>query len=140
MRNFLIPSLFNNYERFFGHNGNLLGSTDGETSLCDYRIENEENAYHVELDLPGVSDKDIDVSVENDILTIKAERKKEVKDEEGNVTQKTVVSYKRSFTLGEAVDKEKINAISKDGMLILSLPKKIAEKEIKKIAVNKADF
>lgn len=139
MRNFLIPSLFNNYERFFGHNGNLFESTDGETYLCDYRIENEENAYHVELDLPGVSDKDIDVSIENDILTIKAERKKEMKDEEGNVTQRTVVSYKRSFTLGEAVDKEKINAISKDGMLILSLPKKIAEKEIKKIAVNKAD-
>lgn len=88
----------------------------------------------VVVDMPGVKKEDIDVRVENDILTISGKAKSELP---GNplYSEYRLGNYFRQFQLGEHVDQEKIRAEMKHGVLTLHLPK--AEKaKPKKITVN----
>ena len=77
-------------------------------------------------ELPGVDAKDVDVRVENNVLTLRGERKwsDEVQRESYHRVERAYGSFTRSFTLPNVVDTEKIKADFKDGMLKLVLPKK----------------
>jgi len=96
-----------------------------------------EYAYHIDVDLPGVKKEDISVKVENNVLTLKGERKtkEEVKKEDYYKMESSFGSFMRSFTLPDNVDAENIHAENKDGVLEITLPKKEkkakASKEIK---------
>ncbi|HEX5710001.1 MAG TPA: Hsp20/alpha crystallin family protein [Sulfuricurvum sp.] len=92
---------------------------------------NGEFAYHIDVDLPGVKKEDISVKVENNVLTIKGERKtkKEVKKEDYYKVESNFGSFTRSFTLPQNVDAENIHAESKDGVLEVVLPKKDVKNE-----------
>jgi HSP20 family protein len=98
-----------------------------------------EYAYHVEVDLPGIKKEDIDIDVENNVLTISGERKtkKEVKEEDYYKIESQYGKFSRSFTLPEKVDTENIHAESKNGVLEVIVPKlKKEEKKAKKIKVK----
>ncbi|MGH9332443.1 MAG: Hsp20/alpha crystallin family protein [Vicinamibacteria bacterium] len=79
----------------------------------------------IHADLPGMKKEDIDVRVENNVLTIrgKKEQKEEVKEEGYFRTERTYGSFSRSFSLPNTVEVGKIGAEYKDGVLTLSLPK-----------------
>lgn len=85
-----------------------------------------EYAYHIDVDLPGVKKEDISVKVENNVLTLKGERKskEEVKKENYYKMESSFGSFSRSFALPESVDAENIHAENKDGVLEITLPKK----------------
>jgi HSP20 family protein len=98
-----------------------------------------EYAYHVEVDLPGIKKEDIDIDVQNNVLTISGERKtkKEVKEEDYYKIESQYGKFSRSFTLPEKVDTENIHAESKNGVLEVIVPKlKEEEKKVKKIKVK----
>jgi len=98
-----------------------------------------EYAYHVEVDLPGIKKEDIDIDVENNVLTISGERKikKEVKEDDYYKIESSYGKFSRSFTLPEKVDTENIHAESKNGVLEVVVPKlKEEEKKAKKIKVK----
>ena len=98
-----------------------------------------EYAYHVEVDLPGIKKEDIDIDVEDNVLTISGERKtkKEVKEEDYYKIESQYGKFSRSFTLPEKVDTENIHAESKNGVLEVIVPKlKEEEKKAKKIKVK----
>lgn len=85
-----------------------------------------EFAYHIDVDLPGVKKEDISVKIDNNILTLKGERKskEEVKKEDYYKMESSFGSFMRSFTVPENVDVENIHAENKDGVLEITLPKK----------------
>lgn len=85
-----------------------------------------EYAYHIDVDLPGVKKEDISVKVDNNVLTLKGERrsKEEVKKEDYYKMESSFGSFTRSFTLPENIDSENIHAENKDGVLEITLPKK----------------
>ncbi len=91
-----------------------------------------EYAYHIELDLPGIKKEDIDISTEDNVLTISGERKikDEVKEEDYYKVESRYGKFSRSFTLPEDIDVENIHAESADGVLEVIIPKK--EDEAKK--------
>ena len=98
---------------------------------CD--IYEKDNKYFIDMDLPGFKKEDIDISLKNGYLTIKAE-KKENKDEKD--TDKTFIrrerSYaktERSFNLGN-VDEDNIDASFNDGVLSIIIPKIEEEKKL----------
>ncbi len=96
-------------------------------------------AYHVEIDLPGIKKDDIDIDVENNVLTISGERKvkDEVKEDDYYKIESRYGKFSRSFTLPEKVDTENIHAESKDGVLEVVVPKlKEVEKKAKKIKIK----
>jgi HSP20 family protein len=90
-------------------------------------------------ELPGVDPKDVDIRVENNVLTLRGERKwsDEVQRESYHRVERAYGSFARSFTLPNVVDTEKIKADFEDGMLKLVLPKR-EEAKPKQISINVA--
>ena len=88
-------------------------------------VEND-NAITIKAELPGVEPKDVEITVENNVLTLKGERRfeDEVKKEHYHRLERAYGTFARRFTLAENVDTEHIKAEFKNGMLILTLPKK----------------
>ena len=101
-------------------------------------FEHEGNLV-LKAELPGVDPKDVDVRVENNVLTLRGERKfeTEVKKEKYHRVERAYGTFSRSFTLPNVVDTEKIKAEFKDGMLQVTLPKR-EEAKPKQIQINVA--
>ncbi|TAM43767.1 MAG: Hsp20 family protein [Gammaproteobacteria bacterium] len=101
-------------------------------------IREREHEYIVRTDLPGVKKEDIDVTLENGVLTIIAESKSETEEkEDGRLLrqERRYGRYVRSLRLGTQVDSAKLKANYKDGVLELTLPK-AEEMKPKKISVD----
>lgn len=101
-------------------------------------IAERDNEYVVRTDLPGVRKEDINVLLENGVLTISAERKTEEEQKEGERRIRREVRYgryTRSLRLGTQVDEKAVKASYRDGVLELRLPK-AEEVKPRKIAVD----
>tara|TARA_B100000497_G_scaffold127480_1_gene169440 strand:+ start:376 stop:828 length:453 start_codon:yes stop_codon:yes gene_type:complete len=84
-----------------------------------------EDRHIVELAVPGHSKKDINITIDNDILTIKSIKEKNSKESsEFRLREFDYTGFERSFTLPETVDQSKVDATFKDGLLTLTLLKK----------------
>jgi HSP20 family protein len=100
------------------------------------------NELVVKADLPDVSEKDIDVRVENNLLTIRGERKfeKSVSEENFLRVERTYGAFSRSFSLPNTVNAEAIGAEYKNGVLTVTLPKREESKPRQvKVTVNAAN-
>jgi len=97
-------------------------------SLPAVNIEEKEDKYSLELAAPGKSKKDFNIELDNDLLTISSEIKDEKKseDKDKNFTRRefSYESFRRSFTLPDTVDTNKIKANYKNGVLYVDLPKR----------------
>ena len=92
-------------------------------------ISDNGDAYIVESDLPGINKEDIDINIGDGILTVKAERKYESVDENSSKylrRERAYGSFERSFNISD-IDAENIDAEFKNGVLVLTLPKKLPE-------------
>jgi HSP20 family protein len=98
--------------------------------------EDEHNVV-LKVEVPGIDEKDIDVRVENNVLTVHGDRKveKEEKEENFRRIERQYGSFTRTFTLPSTVDAERIQADYDKGILKIVLPKK-AEAKPKSIKVN----
>ncbi len=110
--------------------GNLIPAID---------VTEQDGHYLVSAELPGVDRKDIDVSINDGMLTISAERRKETegKDKEGRVIRRETRygNYVRSMRLDASVDTQNVKASYQDGILKLSLPK-VEEAKPQKIDID----
>jgi HSP20 family protein len=88
-------------------------------------FENDGNLV-LKAELPGIEPKDVDVRVENNVLTLRGERKfeAEVKREQYHRVERAYGTFSRSFTLPNVVDTDKIKAEFKDGVLRVTLPQR----------------
>jgi HSP20 family protein len=102
-------------------------------------IYEQESNIEIKAELPGVDPKDVDIRLENNVLTIKGERKldNEVKKENYHRVERSYGVFTRSFTLPSVVDPTAIKADFKDGMLRITLPKR-EESKPKQIQINVA--
>ena len=96
-------------------------------------VAEEENAIVVRAEVPGCKAEDIDISVFNNKLTISGEKKlAEEKKEKGYYhVESTYGSFRRELTLPTDVDQGKIDAVCKDGVLSITLPKAEKSKAVK---------
>lgn len=103
-------------------------------------ITGTEHEYVINLAIPGMSKDDFRIDVDGNVLSISSEKKERKEENEKNYTRQeySYSSFRRSFTLPDKVDMEKIDAGYKDGVLSVSLPVKAAAKAspARKIKVN----
>jgi HSP20 family protein len=100
-------------------------------------VYEDEHKVSLKIEVPGIDEKDIDVRVENNTLTVQGERKieKEEKEENYRRVERQYGSFTRTFTLPQTVDSENVSANYDKGVLKITLPKK-AEAKPKQIKVN----
>lgn len=100
-------------------------------------VYEDENSIQVRLEVPGIDEKDIDIRLENNVLTVRGERKfeKEEKEENFHRIERRYGSFTRSFTLPATVNPEDVKADYEKGVLRIRLAKR-AEAKPKQIKVN----
>jgi HSP20 family protein len=112
------------------------------TPACD--IEETESHFLISLDMPGIVRDQIRIEVADDQLVITGERKSDSKEAKGNrfFSERGYGKFHRAFTLGTAVDKDKIEAAYTDGVLRVAIPKAeaVKPKQIKVEGEEKAGF
>ena len=133
-----FPSLLSDFfdtDRFFSPR---WMEREFENTIPSVNIKENGKEFNIELAAPGFSKNDFKVNVEENMLTISAERQEEKKDESARFTRKefSYNSFSRSFTLPQSVNADKVDAKYADGILKLNIPKKeeaktLPKKEIK---------
>ena len=127
-------------------NGNLLSDFFDNDRFFDsdwfkkqsvpaVNVKETEKNFEIELAAPGLSKKDFKITVDNGVLTISSEKKEEKEQKEKDYTRKefSYSSFSRSFTLPENVNEDDMKANYEDGLLKLSIAKKvIAQAKAKK--------
>jgi HSP20 family protein len=127
-----MDSLWN---RFFGETP--LPRTLEEEWLPNVEISETKDDFIIKAELPGVDEKDVNVSISENILTIKGEKKKEeeVKDEHYYSCERCYGAFQRSFQLPTSVQGEKVEAAFDKGVLRVTLPK-VEEAKKKEITIK----
>ena len=126
------------FGRFFGQMTGDGGGA-GESPSWTPAIEGSEEGGHwvIRVALPGVDPKDVDISLNQNELTIKGERKRagDTKENGYFARELTYGSFERSFTMPEGVDASKVSARYSNGMLEVRVPKPVAEAP-RKVAIE----
>jgi HSP20 family protein len=132
------------FDNFLGRGFRRLPFLFGEETqgLVVPGVDIRENASELvlEAELPGTDEKDISISLNNGILTIKGEKKseREEKDENFHLMERSYGSFERSFQVPDTVDAEKVAAAFDKGVLKITMPKRAeALKAEKKIPIGK---
>lgn len=97
-------------------------------------IHETKDAFHLELNAPGLKKEDLKINVEDDVLTISYEQKEETKSEDYKTVRREFkhYSFKRSFTLNDKIDSGNIQGKYEDGILKVHIPKKAEAQAISK--------
>lgn len=115
----------NEFDRLFDRLGREGADFSGWVPTVDVRETGD--ALLVEAELPGLTPGDVDVRVENGVLTISGEKRREAeegKDDSGyRIVERCYGRFERSFTLPRSVDADKVSAEFSNGVLTVSLPK-----------------
>ena len=100
-------------------------------------IRETDGAFFVEAELPGLTKKDIEITLENNLLKLSGERRfeKDTKEENYRRVERSYGSFLRTFSLPSQVDPEGVKASFKDGILTVEVPK-AEEAKPRKIAIN----
>jgi HSP20 family protein len=102
-------------------------------------ITEDDKAYKIAAELPGMAEKDIDISLNGDLLTLKGEKRqeREEKEEHSYVSERSYGSFQRSFALPSGINRDQIKAEFTKGVLTVTLPKTAeAQKQQKKIDIK----
>ena len=127
-----VNSLFQDYHR--GEQDELTLTSSFVPAVDVYE---DEHKVTLKLEIPGVSQEDVDIRLENSTLTVRGERKfeKEEKEENFHRIERRYGSFARSFTLPSTLDAESVEASYENGVLKIQLAKR-AEARPKQIKVN----
>jgi HSP20 family protein len=128
--------LFDDALRGFGGSG-LSPLMEGRFGWPKIELSETDNTVTVSAELPGMTEKDVNVEIANGVLTIRGEKKNERKDEGKYFTERYYGAFERQIPL-EDVQEDKAEASFKDGVLTVSLPKSENPRAgVKRIAINK---
>lgn len=125
-------SVFDDFDRLFEQafvpTANWSGGEPAFSVRTD--IEETEKAFLLNFDLPGVKKEDVHVDVNDNVLTVSGERKREFESGAGEArrVERTYGKFERSFSLPKVIDADKIEAHMEDGVLKVALPKVEAAK------------
>ena len=135
-----IDRLFDSFtSRGRGVFPSLFGTEGASAPRVD--IKEDEKSLRVEAEIPGMEEKDINISLRDGVLTLKGEKKTERDEEKDNfhISERRYGSFERSFRVPDSIDEDKVNATVDKGVLRVMLPKKAdAVKPARQIPIGKA--
>jgi HSP20 family protein len=129
-----IPAVFNLMDRFF--QDDFMTQTAHRPAV---NIRETDDAFHLELLAPGVTKQDIQVQIDQNILSISYEKKENTEETKPQFIRREFSSrsFKRSFTLTEKINSEVIEATYENGILHITLPKTAPkENKVKTLSIQ----
>jgi len=133
-----VDRLFDEFGRGFGFPSPHWLTEPSAEFFPRADVAEDGNQVQVTIELPGVDEKDLHVSLSHDVLAIRGEKKEEREQKGKNYyrMERSYGSFERSIPLPTGVDEDKIDATFKQGVLTITLPKVAGKKESKKITVK----
>ena len=119
----------------------LLGDDTFKTFNPTVDVREDEKEVTIKAELPGLDEKDLDVTLADGVVTIKGEKKEEKEDEKDGYWHRETRygTFRRVITVPEGIDREKVEARFKNGVLTITVPRSEEAKEkVKKIAITAA--
>jgi len=110
-----------------------------EMRMPNVDVHETDREFTIEAELAGLDEKDVELELKDDVLTLKGEKKaeKEEKKKDYHLSERSWGSFERSFHLPDGVDRDKVSAKFRNGVLTVSLPKtEKARKESRKISIR----
>lgn len=119
---------------------NLWPSLGTELASLAIDVTEDDKAYKVTAELPGLEEKDVNITLNNDVLLIKGEKRqqKEEKDKNHYLCERSYGAFQRSFALPIDVDRNAVTAQIAKGVLTVTMPKTAESHDIRKIDVKAA--
>jgi HSP20 family protein len=106
---------------------NIFGEDDGDKTVWGPSVDVVENddSYQIMAELPGIKMDDVKISLADNVLTVKGEKKNEISESKRSFyrVERCYGQFQRSFTLPSSVDAEKVKANLDNGVLTITLPK-----------------
>ena len=114
------------------------GDAQGRILMPRMEVRETDKELRVIAELPGVTEKDIDVSLDDDVLTIRAEKRIERKEERENThfTERSFGTFQRSMSLPYRLEPNQVKASFANGVLTVTLPKNEAQSQARRIPVE----
>jgi HSP20 family protein len=127
--------LFDDVFRGFGVPS--LSGFDRSLSWPNLELGENDKEIRVTAELPGLEEKDVDITVEEGVLTLRGEKKSEVEDKDRGYTERSYGRFERRIGLPRGIERDKASATFKNGVLTITLPKSEAANEnVRRIPVN----
>lgn len=116
------------------------GSEVGQMLEADLNVSETDGAYRVTAEIPGVRPEDIDIRLDDDILTIQGEKRFEREEggdkEDFHLVERSYGTFRRSIRLPRSVDADKVHATCENGVLHVTLPKSPEEQRSRRVEVK----
>ncbi len=124
-------------DRLLNETRNMPAASEDTIWMLPLDVSENEDGFIVKASIPGVNPEDIDISLTDNVLTIKAEirEEKEIEDAKYHLKERRFGTFSRAITLPTTVDADKVEAVYENGVLTLTIPKAEAVKP-HKIAVQ----
>lgn len=132
-----LLSPFANWDRIFDNFEMPFGDSSFMPSID---VHEDDHAVSISAELPGMKEEDIDISLSQNTLTISGEKKEEFEEKRKSSyrMERRYGSFRRSVALPEGIDEDKIQAIYKNGVLSILVPKQPGAAASKRIEINAA--
>jgi HSP20 family protein len=124
-------------ERLFDDTFGLAAPVAGQSSTWpSLEVSETDNEVRVTAEMPGLAEKDIDLTVENGVLCLRGERRSEVDDKERGYSERFFGRFERRVALPTGVDEEKADARFDNGVLTVTIPKSPEIERGRRIPIN----
>lgn len=128
--------LFDSASREFGRD---FGALDGFGGWPRVDVTDAEDHVRVDAEVPGLTEKDVDLTLKDGVLTLSGERKVETEDDTRRVSERFVGRFTRQIPLGYEIDEDNVTASFANGELTVTLPKTAqAASDAKRIEITSA--
>ncbi|MBB6193705.1 MULTISPECIES: Hsp20/alpha crystallin family protein [Sphingomonadaceae] len=130
-----VNRLFDDVFRGFGIPG--FGGVGRDLAWPHVELGETDTEIRVTAELPGLDEKDVDITVEDGVLTLRGEKRAQVEDKERGYSERSYGRFERRIGLPQGIDRDKAAATFKNGVLTVTLPRSEAANEnVRRIPVN----
>lgn len=130
-----VNRLFDDVFRGFG--GSTAGAFDRIAGWPSVELGETDAEIRVTAELPGLDEKDVEITVEDSMLTLRGEKRSEVEDKDRGYSERSYGRFERRIGLPKTIERDKANATFRNGVLTVTLPKTAAANEnVRRIPVN----
>jgi HSP20 family protein len=134
-----VNRLFDDVFRGFDQFGPFpsLAASRGNWGWPNVEVSETDKEVRVTVELPGLEEKDVEVTLDDDVLTLRGEKRSEIEDKGRQFSERYYGHFERRIPLGSEVDEDRVEARFKNGVLTIAMPKtERAQSKAKRIAIN----